>query len=172
MSKLPDHYDLRYTEMGDLTMLKQWLSQPGVLHWFPISEGKELDDAASGWIGFSRFLSSLTAVVDEEPCAIGTLFLMPYKKVAHECLIKLIVDPKWQRNGIGTSLLKNLLNLAKSRFHQEIAYLEIVEGNPLEKLLQNLGFTLAARQDGYFKEGDRYFARLIYDKDLLVKAPR
>jgi RimJ/RimL family protein N-acetyltransferase len=172
MSKLPDNYDMRYTEMDDLSSLKHWLSQPDVLRWFPFSEGKELEDAALGWIGFSRFLSSLTAMVDREPCGIGTLFLMPYKKVAHECLIKLVVDPKWQHNGIGTSLLKNLLHHAKVRFRQEIAYLEIIEGNPLEKILLHLGFTLTAKQEGYFKENDQYFAKLVYDIDLLTKEIR
>ena len=163
---LPSGYDLRYTEPGDLVFLKQWLMEPKTLHWFPMSEGRELEDAAQGWVSFSRFNASLTAVIDEEPCAIGALFLMPYKKVAHECLIKLIVSSKWRRNGIGTSRLKNLIHLAKTRFRLKIIYFELVEGNPLEKILQKFDFQLSAKQEGFFKEEGRYFDRLIYDKEI------
>jgi putative acetyltransferase len=163
---LPSGYDLRYTEPGDLVFLKQWLLEPGTLHWLPMSEGRELDEASQGWISFSKFNASLTAVIDDEPCALGTLFLMPYKKVAHECLIKLVVSSKWRQNGIGTSLLKNLIHLAKTKFKLKIVYFELVEGSPLEKILQNLGFKLEARQEGYFKENGLYFARLIYDKEI------
>ncbi len=166
MSKLPPGYDLRFSETEDLKPLRQWLGEPGMLHWFPMSPGKELEEGSQGWIGFARINASLTATIDDEPCAIGTLFLMPYRKVAHECLVKMIVAPKWQHKGIGTSLLKNLLHLAKSRFGQEIAYFEIVEGNPLAELLEKMGFTLAARQEGFFKDEGKYFARLIYDIDL------
>ncbi|MBS3904704.1 MAG: GNAT family N-acetyltransferase [Simkania sp.] len=163
MKHLPDGYDIRYTVDEDLKALRDWLLQPGMLHWFPMNSGTELEAALLGWIGFCRFQASLTASVEEEPCAIGTLYLMPYKKVAHECLVKLIVAPKWQRCGIGSSVMRNLMHLAKKRFGIEICYLEIVEGNPLEAILQTLGFTLVAKQDMYFKEDGRYFARLVYE---------
>src|SRR6185295_18423587 len=100
--------DIRYTYITDAKYLKEWLKAPGVSHWFPMSTEKEIDDAAQAWMGFSRYSCSLTCTVDSIPCAIGTLFLMPYRKVAHHCLIKLIVDPNYRRRGIGTSLLKNL----------------------------------------------------------------
>ena len=48
---------------------------------------------------FAAGAASLTATINHVPCGIGTLFLMPYKKVAHHCLFKLIVDPHWQRKG-------------------------------------------------------------------------
>ncbi len=166
MSQTSEEHDIRFTIAEDLPYLREWLMEPEMLHWFPMSPGKEMEESALGWIGFARFNASLTAMVKDEPCAMGTLFLMPYRKVAHECLIKMIVAPKWQRRGIGASLLKNLMNLARTRFGLEICYLELVEGNPLEKIAKSLGFTLAAKQEMYFKENGRYFARLLYDCDL------
>ena len=44
---------------------------------------------------------------------IATLFLMPYKKVSHISMLYLIVDPKYQRKGVGSSLLKNIMHYAK-----------------------------------------------------------
>jgi putative acetyltransferase len=161
---LPEGYDLRYTEPEDEPFLRLCLMEQETLHWFPMSEAKEVEDAIRGWMAFSKFRASLTATVGDERCAIGTLFLMPYKKVAHECLIKLVVAKEWRRQGIGASLLKNLLHLAKTKFRLMIVNFELVEGNPLEKILQNFDFRLAARQEGYFKEEGRYYARLLYGK--------
>jgi RimJ/RimL family protein N-acetyltransferase len=163
---LPSGFDLRYSVQEDLGFLRQWLQEDDALHWFPFSLGKEMEDASQGWISFSRLQASLTAVIDEEPCAIGTLFLMPYRKVAHECMIQLVVGSKWRRNGVGSSLLKNLIHLAKTKFRLKIVYFELVEGNPIEPMLKKFDFRLAARQEGYFKEEERYFARLIYDKEI------
>ena len=53
---------------------------------------------------------------------------MPYKKVAHHCLFKIVVDPKHQRKGIGRALLKNLKHLAKTYFHLELMHIEVFEG--------------------------------------------
>lgn len=160
------NFDLRFTVMTDQPYLHDWLTKPGILHWFPMSEGKELDDAIQCWIGFSRYNCSLTATIDDTPCAIGTLFLMPYQKVAHHCLFKLVVEPKYQRKGIGTSLVKNLKNLAKERFRLELMHIEVFEGNPLISILKEQGFREFARQENYVKEGDNYFSRILYECDL------
>lgn len=159
-------YDIRFSTMEDGLSLEKWLKEPGMLHWFPMSPGKELEESIQNWIGFSRFHSSLTAVADGKPCAIGTLFLMPYRKVAHECLFKIIVDPAKQRHGIGRSLMKNLMHLAKNRFLLEFMQTDLVEGNPFLSLLQDLGFYTIAKQDNFFKEGGDYYARLLMERDL------
>lgn len=159
-------FDLRYTTLLDTPYLRDWLYSPGMLHWFPMSEEKEVEDALRVWIGFSRFSASLTATTNSVPCGIGTLFLMPYRKVAHHCLFKLIVDPKFQRKGVGTSLLKNLKHLAKNYFNLELMHIEVFEGNPLIHMLKNQNFHEYAKQEKYVKEGDRYFARVLMESYL------
>ncbi|MFS8563575.1 MAG: GNAT family N-acetyltransferase [Rhabdochlamydiaceae bacterium] len=77
---------------------------------------------------------------------------MPYKKVAHHCLAKVIVDPKWQRQGIGSSLVRNLKHLAKNYFRLEMMDIEVFEGNPLIELLQKEGFHEVFRQEKFVKE--------------------
>ena len=159
-------YDIRYTHVQDAPYLNSWLLAPGMLHWFPMSEGKEMEDAVTCWISFCRYSSSLTATYEGTPIAIGTLFLMPYRKVAHHCLFKLIVDPKFHRRGVGTSLLKNLKHLAKNTFRLELMHIDIYEGNPIYFLLQQQGFREYGRQSHFVKENGTYFGRILMEVDL------
>lgn len=165
MEDLPG-YNIRYTYVTDTFYLKKWLAHPGMLHWFPIDEEKEVQDAVACWIGFSKYSCSLTATLDGVPCAIGTLFLMPYRKVAHHCLFKVIVDPAHQRKGIGSSLVKNLKHLAKNYFHLELIHIEVFEDNPLIPILLKLDFHEIARQEKFVKEGDTYLARVLLESYL------
>jgi putative acetyltransferase len=159
-------HEFRYTTLDDMTYLRDWLSRPGMLHWFPMSEGDELENAIQCWMGFCRYSCSLTATVRNQPCAIGTLFLMPYRKVAHHCLFKIIVAPEYQRKGIGSSLLKNLKHLAKTYFRLELMHIEVFEDNPMISLLLKNDFREFASQDRFVKEGDRYFKRQLFEVDL------
>ena len=158
--------DIRYTHMNDLASMKQWVADPEVLHWFPMSEGREVDDALQCWIGFSKYNCSLTAIYKDTPVAVGTLFLMPYRKVAHHCMFKLVVDPKYQRKGIGSSLVRNLKHLAKNYFRLELMHIEVFEGNPLISLLKKEGFTEFVRQEKYVKENGKYLARILLEVNL------
>ncbi len=153
--------------MTDTPYLREWLHNPEVQKWFPVSEEKEIEDAIQCWIGFSRYSSSLTATLNGAPCGIGTLFLMPYRKVAHHCLFKLVVDPKHQRKGIGASLLKNLKHLAKNYFHLELIHIEVFEGNPFIHLLQKFDFHEFARQEDFVKDKEGYMARILFESNLI-----
>jgi putative acetyltransferase len=104
--------------------------------------------------------------VDGVPCGVGTLFLMPYRKVAHHCLFKLVVDPKFQGKGIGTSLLKNLKHLAKNYFHLELIHIEVFEGNPILRLLMQNGFHEFSRQEKFVKDNGVYLSRVLCECDL------
>ena len=158
--------DIRYTDMNDLAYLKKWVTDPEVLDWFPMSEGKEVEDALLCWISFSKYNCSLTAIYNDIPVAIGTLFLMPYRKVAHHCMFKLVVDPKYQRRGIGSSIVRNLKHLAKNYFRLELIHIEVFEGNPLIPLLNKQGFTEFVRQEKYVKENGKYLARILLEANL------
>lgn len=161
-------HDFRYTTLEDMPFLRECLSKPGMLHWFPMAEGREaeIENAIQCWIGFCRYSCSLTALIEGVPCAIGTLFLMPYRKIAHHCLFKLVVAPEYQRRGIGTSLVKNLKHLAKTYFRLELIHIEVFEGNPLISILEKNGFRVFAEQEKYVKEGDKYFKRILFEADL------
>ncbi len=162
----PAGLDIRYTYLTDGPQLRDWLHHPDVQKWFPVSLEKEIDDAVQCWTGFSRFSSSLTATLNGVPCGIGTLFLMPYRKVAHHCLFKIVVDPVHQRRGIGTALLRNLKHLAKNYFHLELMHIEIFEGNPILHLLKKFDFHEFARQANFVKDGDQYLARVLMESYL------
>lgn len=159
---LPD-FDIRYTTLTDGPYLKEWLLSPGMLHWFPMEDEKEVEDAVQAWLGFCRWSCTLTATIRQEPCGVATLFLMPYRKVAHHCLCNLIVDPRRKEEEINPSLLKNLKHLAKNYFRLEILHMEVYEGNPVIKILEEAGFREFARQERYVKEGDKYLARVMYE---------
>jgi GNAT superfamily N-acetyltransferase len=167
MASESEEFDIRYTHVSDTSYVREWLEDPATQHWFPVSTDKEIEDAALCWVGFCRYNASLTATLNGTPVAIGTLFLMPYRKVAHHCLFKLLVAPAHRRKGIGRSLLKNLKHLAKTKFRLEFMNIEIFEGNPCERLLLDAGFHEYGRQSHFVKEGNRYLGRILYESELL-----
>lgn len=165
MEEIPG-LDIRYTYVTDISYLRQWIKSPGMLKWFPMTEEKEVEDALQCWIGFSRWSCSITATINHIPCGIGTLFLMPYKKVAHHCLFKVIVDPHHQRKGIGNTLIRNLKHLAKSYFHLEMISTEVFEGNPIISVLEKNNFQEIFRQRNFVKTEDGYKARIFLETKL------
>lgn len=164
---IPVDFDIRYTEAADLEHLSGWFtSDPSYFDAFPFDE-QEMQDALKNWIGFAKFQASLTGMIEDAPCAIGTLFLMPYKKVAHHASFYLLVKASHRRKGIGTSMVKNLLHLAKSRFSLESVHVEIYDGSSLLPILVKEGFQEFAKQERYVKlSPNRYLSRYLLEKIL------
>jgi len=158
----PSNFDIRFSEMQDLPFLQQWLEGPSACDPFPF-DASEKELALQNWIGFSKYKASLTGLLGDRPCAIGTLFLMPYRKVAHHCSFYLVVDPNERRKGIGTAMVRNLLHLAKTRFRLESVSAEIYEPSPLLPILQKLNFEQLVRQENFIKVGGCGEARLLLE---------
>jgi len=155
-------FDIRFSEESDLGVLQSWFSSPGATENFPFGED-EKDDALKNWIGFSKYKASLTGMIGDVPCAVGTLFLMPYRKVAHHCSFYLIVDAQHRRQGIGTSMVRNLLHLAKTRFRLESVHVEIFLPCPLLSVVQKVGFHEFARQDNYVHQNGQIKPRVLLE---------
>ncbi len=160
-------YQVRYSKKEDLKPLQEWMIHENIKKWYPVSSEEDRLQMTKNWIGFSQFSASLTAIYESHVVGIGTLFLMPYRKLIHHCPIYFIVGPNWWGKGVGTSIIKNLGHLAKTYFYLEAIYIEIYEGCPAFSLLKKGGFKEIMRQEKFVKESqDNYLARLIFEKDL------
>lgn len=158
--------DLRYTQESDMPYLKQWLLEKDVLAGFPMADEAEVDDAVKHWIGFCRYKSSLTALKDGEPIGLATLCLMPYKKLAHQCLLSIIVCEKMRNQGVGTLLMNNILHLGKEYFVLDVIYLEVYQNNPAISLYKRFGFETVGEQKYFMKEKGRYVGKIIMERLL------
>ena len=157
---------IRYSSAEDTEALKRWLLEPEVLKAFPMTDVGEVEDAARFWIGFARYRASLTAEVDDEAVGIATLNLTPYKKVAHQCLLSVLVTETQRNKGIGSRLLNNLIHLAKNYFHLEVLYLEVYEGCPAISLYRRFGFRQCGHQPQFMKEEGQYMAKITMERLL------
>lgn len=167
--KIPDQseYDIRYTKAEDLPFLHKWLEREEDRLWYPISTAIDVENMSKNWIGFHRYGSSLTATYKNEVAGIATLFLMPYRKVIHHCLVYFIVNPEMRRQGVGTSLVKNVTHLGKSYFRFEWINAEVWEGCLAIPLLKKLGYEEVSVQEKYVKKSDgTYLARHILQANL------
>ena len=159
--------DIRYTEMADGKYLKEWLQDPNVNRWFPMADDVEIDDAVARWIGFARWRCSLSAVKDGIPIGLSTLYLQPYKKLAHQCEFGIIVSNKERGKGVGTLLLSSLMTLAKETFKIELLHLQVYSDNPAIHLYERMGFTEFGRQNEWIKELDStYTGRIFMERKL------
>jgi RimJ/RimL family protein N-acetyltransferase len=157
--------DIRYTELSDAKYLRDWLKEPAIGRWFPMHDDVEIEDAVGRWISFSRYRCSLTATLNGEPCGITTLYLQPYRKLAHQCEFGIIVGPQYRGKGIGGELIKNLINLAKQYFHIELLHLQVYAENPAMRLYSRWGFKEFGRQTHWIKEApDDYRARVFMER--------
>lgn len=159
--------EIRYSELSDGRYLKEWLTDTSVARWFPMDDTVEIDDAVHRWIGFSRYKCSLTAVRNGVPCGLCTLYLQPYRKLAHQTEFGIIVAPDCRGQGIGTELLKNLMHLAKTNFNIELLHLQVYSENPAIHLYTRMGFKEFGKQTHWIKERDgTYTGRTFMEKFL------
>jgi putative acetyltransferase len=164
--QIPSGIEIRYTEPGDAKYLKQWLIEPSVMRWFPMEDEVEIDDAVMRWIAFHRYKCSLTIMKDGVPCGIATLYLQPYRKLAHQCEFGIIVGTGYRNMGIGSYLMSSLIHLAKEKFKIELLHLQVYAENPAMNLYKRFGFKEFGRQNSWIKEKDRYVGRVFMERFL------
>lgn len=161
-----EHLTIRFGEESDQKYLVEWLLQPGVLEGFPLTDLREIEDAARIWVSYSKQHAVLTALWDGVPCGIANLYLQPYQKLSHQCLFAIIVDEKVRGKGVGTKLMEELLSLAKERFNLEFVHLEVYRGNPAINLYRRFGFEEYGVHRHFMKDQGRYIDKIMMQKYL------
>jgi putative acetyltransferase len=165
MSRKPE-ITIRFMLEEDAPYLTEWLLQPNVLQYFPMFDVREVEDAVKNWISYSKLQAGLTAEWNGTPCGIANLNIMPYKKLAHQCLLSIVVDEKYRGKGVGTALIEDLMKLAKEKFHIELLHLEVYEHNPAIRLYKRFGFKEFGMQKRFIKEEGKYVGKIYMQRDL------
>lgn len=137
---LPAGYTIRLATEADAIPWQRWVSEPSTLQWFPMQNATEIADAARHIFNNAHYHAVLAAEFSGEPCGIGNLYLAPYRRVAHQSSLSLLVASGHRGIGIGSALLSGLIRIAKESFHIEQLTLEVYEGNPALSLYQRFGF--------------------------------
>jgi putative acetyltransferase len=166
----PLNIDIRYTVNEDAPHLKEWLMDPSVGRWFPMFDELEVNDAVNRWISFCRYQCSLTALYKGMPIGLTTLYLQPYRKLAHQCEFGIIISPEFRGQKVGSEILNNLIYLARDRFKIELLHLQVYAGNPAVRLYERFGFKEFGRQEQWIKEQSGYVARIFMECDIRSKA--
>lgn len=150
---LPPGLEIRYTEPGDAKFMREWFLEPEINRWFPMDTVEEVDDAVERWVSFYKYKCSWTAVMHGVPCGVTTLYLQPYRKLAHQCEFGIIIGGGFRGIGVGSCLLKHLMQVAKENFRIELLHLTVYAENPAIRLYKRFGFREFGRQDCWIREG-------------------
>jgi RimJ/RimL family protein N-acetyltransferase len=159
----PEGLTFRYSIPEDVLPMKEWFSDPEVYSWFPMDGELEIDDGAKRWLSFGQIKSSLTAELNGVPCGIATLYLQAYKRILHQSELGIIVGTGFRDKGIGTFLMKALIQLAKKQFHIELLHLQVYSGNPALNFYKRLGFKEFGKQTHWIKEKNKYVGRIFME---------
>jgi glyceraldehyde 3-phosphate dehydrogenase len=125
--------------------------------WGRLSFEGELSAATAD----SRIIRAVTS--DGEKRIIGYIFFRFIAEEAH--LFRIAVDPQWRRRGVGTRLVTECLNTARTRGLSTV----ILEARPSNMeavaLYRKLGFRAVATRPGYYS--DRHEDALILERTLI-----
>ena|SRR3990167_2299828 len=157
----------RFSEDGDESYLKEWMSDPQIFRWFPMDGEKEVDYSVRIWIDCAKRGQGITALWDGVPCGMTVLDIQFFKKLSHTCLLSILVAEAYRNRGIGKALIEHLIDLAKNTFRIEILHLEVYGGNPARHLYERLGFVPFGEHKRFAKEEGGYRSKVFMQKYLL-----
>ncbi len=163
MSKI----EIKKAVQEDIKYIREWLKDPGTLQWYPMSNDREIEDAALFWISFVKVGAVLTAYYDNEVAGIINLYIQPYQKLSHQCLMAIIVKSELRGKGIGAKLIQEIGKLAKEKFNIKFLHLEVYENNPAIRLYERQGFVRYGEHKHFIKNPDgSYLSKIFMQKEL------
>lgn len=162
-----EEINIRVMVDADLFFLTEWLMDPVVLGWFPMSNLTEVQDASKVWQAYARKNAAFTIEVNGAPAGMAIVYVNTYEKLKHQSLFAIVIGEKYRGKGVGTKLLKYIMKEARDTFGIFLFHLEVYHGNPAYNLYQRLGFREYGKHEKFLKEADgKYAAKVLMQVDL------
>jgi len=157
---------IRLSVEADMEYWKRWVADPEVLRWFPLTTEDEIDRAARYVFSFRSRNAVLTAECQDQPCAVAGRVLPEFRKIMHQAEFSIIVAESHRRVGVGSILLKKLLESGKVLHGLRLALLKVFEGNPARSFYKKMGFTEFGFQPLYCNMEGKFLGRYLMFKVL------
>lgn len=92
----------------------------------------------------------------------GSLFSPVRERIAHQTDFAISVKKKYWGIGVGTELMKIMIDFARANGKTEVIHLGVKEDNVAAiELYKKMGFEEIGRYRNYFKIGDKYWDELL-----------
>jgi len=139
---------IRPVRVEDAAQIYAIQLHPEVLPYIMPLPSLRLQDLEKRLGDLGRDMHYFVAEADGEVAGYAFLRRMDGRK-AHCGYVALSVHPRWQRQGIGTALIRRLIELADDWLMLERVELVVLATNPgAQRLYERLGFTVEGRQRG------------------------
>ena len=165
-----DEITFRVMVDADIFQLTEWLMDPVVLGWFPMSNLKEVQDATKIWQAYARKNASFTVEVNGKPAGMAIVYVNPFEKLKYQSLFAIVVGKEYRGKGVGSLLLKYIMKQARDTFGIKLFHLEVYEGNPAYRLYLRHGFVEYGRHERFLKKADGTYDAKIHMQIDLTKA--
>ncbi|MCH9617480.1 MAG: hypothetical protein SP4CHLAM5_05220 [Chlamydiia bacterium] len=168
MKKETQNIQIRKLVEADSYYLSQFLMDPAVLEFYPMSNMAEVQESIKIWLFYARKGHAYTIEVNNKPAGMAILYVNSFKKLARQSLFAIVVGDKYRGKGLGTKLMKHLIKEAKDTYGIYNLHLEVYEGNPACSLYKRLGFKEYAAHDNFMREqvSDRKRKKIMMELDL------
>jgi len=104
--------------------------------------------------------NSILLVAESNNQLIGMIDLTGNERkiMAHTAMIGMSIKEDWRNKGVGTALIKGVLDWAKSSSDLEVIWLEVYANNDLGLgLYKKMGFKISGKIERFFKHKNVYF---------------
>jgi ribosomal protein S18 acetylase RimI-like enzyme len=149
---LSDKITIRNLVEADLYTLSEYLMDPSVLQFYPMSNMTEVQEALKIWLFYAQKGHAYTIEVNNKAAGMAILYVNSYQKLAKQALFAIVIGEKYRGKGIGTKLLQYLMKQAKYTYKIINLHLEVYENNPAYSLYKRLGFKEYARHNNFMRE--------------------
>lgn len=163
-----ENIHIRKLEESDSEYLSQFLMDPAVLEYYPMSNMAEVQESIKIWLFYARKGHAFTIEVNKKPAGMAILYVNSFKKLARQSLFAIVVGDKYRGRGLGTKLMKHLMKEAKYTYGIYNLHLEVYEGNPAYSLYKRLGFKEYAVHENFMREqlSDKKRKKIMMEIDL------
>jgi RimJ/RimL family protein N-acetyltransferase len=118
-------------------------------------------DVIDRWIGNLQNLTILIAVCDDKIVGHAQLFKLPHPRRKGTCNLVIYLHQDFHNQGLGTTMLTELLHLARSERLHRINLQVIADNEQAVHLYEKFGFTIEGRmKDSYLGEDGKYHDEL------------